>query len=127
MTKLFLVDCTAANVDFLNRILKTFNDMRLPSLPVSIIYVVCIFFSLVLDSSLLNITYFTLSKLRYLVFTESKLVSLFSHSIVQGSSLYWTLYTALLPLCVLCHFSNSLIILQTALKCLVFLWLSLSS
>ena len=50
------------------------------------------------DSILVNDTDFTLSKLRCLIFTNSKLLSLFSHYIVQWFSSCWTSCTVLLPL-----------------------------
>ena len=71
-----------------------------------------------LHSSLVSMIDFILSKLRYLVFTKSKLLSLF-FTAGQDSSSCWTscidlpLLNHLWPCCCLC------IILQTALKWLV--------
>ena len=86
MTELFFVVSNAANVDFGNNILNTLNGIKLSSLPVSILYIIHTFFWLVLDSILVNITDFTLSKFRYLILTKPKLLPFFSHSIVQGPS-----------------------------------------
>ena len=55
-------------------------------------------FWLVVNSTYVNITDFILSKLRYPIFTESKLLSLFYHSIVQESLSCCTSCTAMLPL-----------------------------
>ena len=65
----------------------------------------CVPFWLVLNSSLVNITDFTWSKLRYLIFTKSKLRLFCSHSSRQGSSSCWNLVkqhaTLMYPLA--CH------------------------
>ena len=58
-------------------------------------YVICTLFWLELDSNLENTTGFTLSKFKYLIFTKSKLLSLFSHFIAVGYSVCWTSCTAL--------------------------------
>ena len=55
----------------------------------------CALFWLVFDSSFVNITDYTLSKLRYLIFFKSKLLSFCSHSGGQGSSSYRISYTDL--------------------------------
>ena len=73
-------------------------------------------FCLVLVSSLLNITSFTSSKLRYLIFTESEILSLLSHSYVQVSLPCWTACTALLPCANLWPFLCIGLVLWTALK-----------
>ena len=62
----------SANVDFGNRILNTLNGIKLPLLPVSILSVIQVLFWLVLNSNLVKITDFTLSKLKYLIFTASQ-------------------------------------------------------
>ena len=72
---------------------------------------------LVLSSNLVNITHFTLSKIRYLILTQSKFLSLHSHSIVEGSLSCWTSCTALLPCGTLWPYLCLCIVLHTALKC----------
>ena len=60
-------------------------------------YFICYFqpFWLVPDSGLMIITDFTLSKLRYMIFTESQLLSFSSYSSGQGLLSSWTLHTNL--------------------------------
>ena len=69
---------------------------------------------LVLNSSLVN-TNFTLSKLKCLIFTNSKLLSLFSCSIIQGSTSFWTSSPGSLHHCDLCPCLCLCVVLQTAL------------
>ena len=64
MAEFFFVAHKAANVDFRNGILKDQNGFRLPSLPVFIFYAIYGLVWPVLDSSLVNITDFTLSKIK---------------------------------------------------------------
>ena len=47
-------------VDIGNSILKTLNDINLPSLPLSTLYATFVLFGLVLDSRLMNITDYVL-------------------------------------------------------------------
>ena len=70
MTELFFVMCNAAYVDLGNRIFNTSNNIKLPLL--FRFYFICYIqpFWLVLNSNLVNITDFTLSKFRYLILTE---------------------------------------------------------
>ena len=80
----------------------------------------CACFWLVFYSSFVPIKDFTLSKLRYLIFTDLKFLTLSSHSSGQGYSSCWTsctdlpLFSTLWPCCYSC--TN----LHTALK-----WLAL--
>ena len=68
----------ASTVELGNKILKNLNGMRFPSLLLFILYAICTLFRLVFNSSLGNITDFTLSKLRYFIFTTSS----FCHSVL---------------------------------------------
>ena len=65
MTELSIVAYKATTMDLGNEILKSFNNISLLSFPVSILDVMCALLWLLLYSSLVNITYFTSSKLRY--------------------------------------------------------------
>ena len=50
--------CNFVSVDFGNIILDTLNGIKLPSLSVSILYVICTLFWLVCNSNLVNIADF---------------------------------------------------------------------
>ena len=76
-------------------------------------------FCLLLTSRLVYRPNFTLSKLRYLIYTKSKLLSLLSGPIVQGASSCWTSCTALLPHGDLWSCLCLCMVLQTALKCFI--------
>ena len=76
--------------------LNTSNGFKLPSFLVSILIVLYAFFASAYFN-LVSITDFILSKLRYLIFTESKLLSLLSDSFVQSSSYYSMSCTGILP------------------------------
>ena len=67
-TELFFVAYKLAVVDFRNRILNILNGMKLPLLPVCILYIIWTPFWVVLDSNLVKITDFKLSKFKYLIF-----------------------------------------------------------
>ena len=69
MIELIFVMHDLAIVDFGNRIVNTLSGFKLTSLLMAILYVIKTHFWLVLDSNLVNITDFTLSKFRYLIFT----------------------------------------------------------
>ena len=66
----FFVACKVTHVYFGNWIIKTLNGIRLPSPPVSSLYILHTLLWLVLDFSLVNITDFISLKLRYLIFTN---------------------------------------------------------
>ena len=66
--------------------------------------------------TLVNIADSTLSKLRYLIFTKSKPLSVISHSILKRSSSYCTSCTALLPHADLWPCLCLCMVLQTILK-----------
>ena len=61
-------------VDLRKRILNTLNCIKLLLLLVSILYGILVLFWLLLNSTLVNITNITLLKLKYLVFTGSKIL-----------------------------------------------------
>ena len=61
--------------DLRNRNLKLLNVIRLPSALKSILYVIWGLLDLMLDSNLINMTDFTLSRLMYFTLTTSKLLS----------------------------------------------------
>ena len=86
MTELIFVACSLAIVDFGNKSFEHFKQHQITI--TSCIYFICYssHFWLVLNSNFVNITNFTLSKFKYLIFTKLKLLSLSSHSIMQGSS-----------------------------------------
>ena len=77
-------------------------------------------FELVLISILVNNTDFTLSKFRFLIFTKSKLLSLFSYFIVQVFLSCCAPCTALLPYCDLWPCLCLLVLLLTTLKWVIF-------
>ena len=68
------------------------------------------FFWLVPDSSLVNITNFTLLILRYPIFTKVKLLSLFCHSFMQGSYLQFSTVPLSLLLSFHCLFIKILLL-----------------
>ena len=75
ITALFLVAHSCSNVNFVNRFLNLLNDIRLSLVHASILYIIWVHLWLMLDSTLVNITDFTLSRLRYFALTTSKLLS----------------------------------------------------
>ena len=89
---LFLVAQNASIVDFGNNIL---NGSRLPSASESILYVMHALLWLVLDSNMVKITDFMLSKVRYCILTKSTLLSWWSFFISCGSSSCLISWTAL--------------------------------
>ena len=72
---LYFMACNASVVDFGNNAFNILNAIRLPSAPESILHVMYAPLWLVLDSNLVNITHFLLSKLRYFIVTKSKFLS----------------------------------------------------
>ena len=58
MIDLYIVAFNSAIVDLRNSMLKTWNGIKFPSLPMSILYTIFALFWLILDSSLVNITDF---------------------------------------------------------------------
>ena len=82
----YFMACKTSHIDLGNSVPNTLNGIKLTSLLESIFYVMHILFLLVLSSSLVNIMDFTFSYLRYLIFTESKLLLHCSSSIVWAYS-----------------------------------------
>ena len=72
---LFFVAHNSYIVDLGNKILNILNDIKLLFASVSTLYTMQVHLWLVLDSSLVNMTYFTLSRLIYFTLTTSKLLS----------------------------------------------------
>ena len=80
ITKLFFAAHNNSVVDVKKRhlnILNILNGIELPSAPQSILHMILVYLSLVLDSNLVNITDITLSGLMYFILTTSKLPVMF--------------------------------------------------
>ena len=78
------------------------------------------FIWLVLDSNLVNIIDFMLSKFKYLIGTELKLLSLLLQSIVQGFLSCWTSCTTVIAHGDFWHCLCFCVLLQIALKWFIF-------
>ena len=121
--------CNMAIVDFGEEILNTLNCIRFSSLLVSILYIFPVLLWLVLISNLVNITNLTLSKLKYMILTESKFLPLSFCLLVLGSCPCRNMWTALflcgdlwlcLSLCVLLHTALQLLPFQHLLHILTY-------
>ena len=117
-TELFSIMHNDSMVALGNRHLNILNSIKLPSAPESILYITLVNLWLVLDSNLVNITDFTLARLKCFTLITSKLWSCSSHFVRLPLFSWWTASTAFLA----CWFSSCFCEdLETALKWLTWL------